>query len=104
MSSPRARMSVLPALPIVTAVAGALLVSACDSPASQRVCQDRNGLRAPEANCRRGGSGGGSSGFGYVYARSGAVPAIGERVGTTARAGDVSRGGFGMSAHASSGE
>ncbi|OYU14170.1 MAG: hypothetical protein CFE37_12285 [Alphaproteobacteria bacterium PA4] len=95
-------MSPLPALPIVTAVAGALLVSACDSPVpagSTRLCQDSNGRRAPEAKCRNG-----SSGHGYIFARNSAVPAIGERVSGTARTGDVSRGGFGMSAHASSGE
>jgi hypothetical protein len=100
----RPNRSLLPALPIVASVAGALLVAGCGAPARQedeitRVCRDGNSQRAPDANCERGAGG---HAFAYVRGGSGA---IGDRFDTArSNPGDVSRGGFGMSAHSSASE
>jgi hypothetical protein len=100
MSSQRTRA--LPSLPIVTAVAGALITAGCDAPARQqdaitRVCQDSNGRRVPDENCRSSGAGG----FAFAYVR-GLGGAFGDRIDAPrSNPADVSRGGLGMSAHSS---
>jgi hypothetical protein len=92
----------LPSLPIVTAVAGALITAGCDAPARQqdaitRVCHDSNGRRVADENCRSTGAGG----FAFAYVR-GFGGAIGDRVDAPrSNPADVSRGGLGMSAHSS---
>lgn len=91
----------LPSLPIVTAVAGALISASCDAPARQqnaetRVCQTADGVRAPDANCERR-----MAGHGFIFI-PGAVGAIGDRINAPrSNPADVSRGGLGMSAHSS---
>jgi hypothetical protein len=101
MSPARPNRAAFPTLPIVTAVAGALLLSACDSPPSQpgyRVCQNSKGFRVPEDDCQGGGTG-----YSHAYIGQSRL-GMGERVNAIASPADVSRGGFGMSAHGSAGE
>jgi hypothetical protein len=103
MSSQRPRSArALPSLPIVTAVAGALITAGCDAPARQqdaitRVCKDSSGSRVADENCLGSGTGG----FAFAYVR-GFGGAIGDRVDAPrSNPADVSRGGLGMSAHSS---
>jgi hypothetical protein len=95
----------LPALPIVSVVAAGLLLAGCDSPGTgqtetiTRVCQDANGWRTPDDNCTSRSPG---HSFAYVYGSGGR---IGDRIDAARSSpGDVSRGGFGMSAHGGGGE
>ncbi len=108
-------------LPITTAVATALLASACGpstdvARSDVAVCRDANGVRTADANCARSGGGHGMNGAimgaaaWYYLSRGSVVPPIGRPLAggfTTPRAGaryarasaaTVSRGGFGASA------
>jgi hypothetical protein len=91
----------LPSLPIVSAVAGALITAGCDAPARQqdavtRVCQDSQGRRVADDNCRNGAGG---HAFAYVRGFGGAM---GDRIDAPrSNPADISRGGLGMSAHSS---
>ena len=95
-------------LVLVPAVSAALLAFGCDrSPASTRICVDPQGRRLPDGQC---GDPRYQSGFHHWYylSRGGVVP-VGAFVHgssshfSSSRSGSVSRGGFGSSAHASSG-
>lgn len=110
-------------LPITSAVATALLASAC-APSQDRatadvaVCRDSTGKRVDDAQCsRHHGSGGAIAGLAawYYLSRGSAVPRVGEGVAggsavpragvgyARASAASVSRGGFGASARGGGG-
>lgn len=113
-------------LPMTSAVATALLASACSPSADVAksdvaVCRDANGLRTDDAKCARSGGGHGASGAilgaatWYYLSRGSMVPQRGQALSggfTAPRAGvgyarassaTVSRGGFGMSARGGGG-
>jgi hypothetical protein len=113
-------------LPLTTAVAAALLASACGAEEEDQwtaqtdtaVCTDKEGRRVADENCQRRTAAGVGMGFfaWYYLSRGGAIPAYGERArggALTPRAGaryarapvstGVTRGGFGSSARARAG-
>lgn len=113
-------------LPITSAVATALLASACGpstdvAKSDVAICRDANGVRTADANCARGTGGHGMNGAimgaaaWYYLSRGSVVPPMGRAVSggfTSPRAGasyarasaaTVSRGGFGMSARGGGG-
>lgn len=113
-------------LPITSAVAAALLTSACGpstdvAKSDVAVCRDANGVRTADANCARSGTGHGMNGAimgaaaWYYLSRGSVVPRMGQamaggyaapRAGANyarASSATVSRGGFGMSARGSAG-
>jgi len=100
----------LPALPFVSAMASAIVLTACDNPnkgwtASEptRTCVDQRGRRLLDDTCR------GRSGFvagprWYYHPSGGHIPPVGDRVaggsfapnaGVDYRGAQVVRGGFG---------
>ena len=111
-------------LPITSAVASALLASAC-APSQDRastdvaVCRDAAGKRVDDSQCARPHHGGGGAIVGlatwYYLSRGSMVPGMGQslaggsmipRAGVgyaRASASSVSRGGFGMSARGGGG-
>jgi hypothetical protein len=109
-------------IPMMTAVAAALLVSGCErnngweASDNTRLCVDRQGRRMADEECNRGGVGAGSFFAWYYLTRGGYIPRYGQPVtgGSYVAAPDasyrpgaataISRGGFGSSAHGSAGE
>jgi hypothetical protein len=113
-------------LPITSAVATALLASACGpsnnvAKSDVAVCRDDKGARVADANCARGHGGSGMNGAllgaatWYYLSRGSVVPGMGQRVSggflspragvnySRASAATVTRGGFGASARGRSG-
>ncbi len=95
----------LPGLPVVTAVAALLLANGCDSPQADRgndtarVCQNDKGVRVPDAACTSG-----RAGHAFMFLPLLRAPAMGGAVvGGVSSPANVTRGGFGMSAHGGGG-
>jgi hypothetical protein len=101
------KRKVLPALPFVSAMATAMLLTACDNPnrgwttgGPTKTCIDNAGRRLLDQSCRGGRSGS----HWYYYGSGGSIPAVGDRVsggsyapspGVTYEASGVARRGFG---------
>jgi hypothetical protein len=98
----------LPALPFVSAMAGAMLLSGCSDPnggwtasGPTKTCVDAQGRRLMDQSCARVGGGGGHW---YYFGGGGRIPPVGERVsggssvpltGVGYSESHVARGGFG---------